>query len=117
MEFDIRQTISGIILKRLVMDAQDHWCAINIAARAGITVPAYFGVAEKATYAAARIAGIWRVAGRTGGGCLRLWGGKREMAGPLSLIWEEDFDVAVVGMADRRPRIWAVDGETRLRWS
>ncbi len=24
------------------------------------------------------------------------------------------FDVAVVGMADRRPRIWGMDGETRL---
>lgn len=53
------EAISGIILKRLVMDAQDHFGARSTSLRAVITVPAYFGVAEKeATYAAARIAGI-----------------------------------------------------------
>ncbi len=68
-------------------------------------------MAEKgATYAAAHIARnrLPGVAGQTGGGCLRLWGGESgRWRGPLSLIWEEGLDVAVVGMADRRPRIWA----------
>lgn len=112
------EAISGIILKRLVMDAQDHFGARSTSLRAVITVPAYFGVAEKeATYAAARIAGI---------DCLELLAepvaavyayGVEKAGDGGSLVFDlggGTFDVAVVGMADRRPRIWAVDGETRL---
>lgn len=112
------EAISGIVLKRLAMDARAHFGPGPAPVRAVITVPAYFGVAEKeATHAAARIAGLE---------CLELLAepvaaayayGADPSDQDASLVFDlggGTFDVAVVGMVDRRPRIWAVDGETRL---
>lgn len=112
------EAISGIILKRLAIDSAQHFGIKPTQLRSVITVPAYFGVAEKeATHAAAKIAQLE---------CLEL------LAEPVAAAYaygadpdKEDsslvfdlgggtFDVAVVGMVNRQPKIWAVDGETQL---
>jgi molecular chaperone DnaK len=112
------EAISALILKRLAKDAAvSIGCAVSDL-KAVITVPAYFGVAEKeATYAAAKIADLE---------CLELLAepvaaayayGAHEDSGATSLVFDlggGTFDVAVVGIDRGTPRIWAVDGETRL---
>jgi len=112
------EAISAVILKRLAYDAADYFGVEPSELQAVITVPAYFGVAEKeATHAAARIAGL---------DCLELLAepvaaayayGIGPNANECSLVFDlggGTFDVAVVGMNRREPRIWAVDGETQL---
>lgn len=110
--------ISALILKRLAKDAADALGCRAEELKAVITVPAYFGVAEKeATHAAAKIAGL---------DCLALlaepvaaayaYGAHTESAS-TSLVFDlggGTFDVAVIGFDRGSPRIWAVDGETRL---
>jgi molecular chaperone DnaK len=110
--------ISGILLRHLVLDASAT-LSVDVAQLAAvITVPAYFGVAEKeATSAAAEIAGLT---------CLELLAEPVAAAYAYGLSNEPDvtsvvfdlgggtFDVAVVGMRRGQPRVWAVDGETRL---
>lgn len=112
------EAISGIILKRLAMDAASRLGVKQSQLRSVVTVPAYFGVAEKeATLAAARIAGL---------NCLELlaepvaaayaYGADPDLDDSV-LVFDlggGTFDVAVVGMADHRPKVWAVDGETQL---
>ena len=122
LEFHGRQYtpegISGVILRHLAADASQ---ALSVSAQdlvAVITVPAYFGVAEKeATHSAAGIAGLK---------CLELLAepvaaayayGLAEEPDTTSLVFDlggGTFDVAVVGMHNGLPRVWAVDGETRL---
>lgn len=110
--------ISALILKRLVTDAAQTLKCRTEDIRAVITVPAYFGVAEKeATFAAAQIAGVE---------CLELLAepvaagyayGSNVESGTTSLVFDlggGTFDVAVIGVDRGVPRIWAVDGETRL---
>ncbi|EIV94659.1 Hsp70 family protein [Frankia sp. QA3] len=112
------EAISGIILRHLATDASQALSVPLSDLAAVITVPAYFGVAEKeATYAAAEIAGLR---------CLELLAEPVAAAyayglsdGPdvTSLVFDlggGTFDVAVVGMYRGAPRVWAVDGETRL---
>lgn len=110
--------ISGIILRHLASDAS-HALAVPVSDLvAVVTVPAYFGVAEKeATHAAAQIGGLK---------CLELLAEPVAAAYAYGLADEPDltslvfdlgggtFDVAVVGMHRGAPRVWAVDGETRL---
>lgn len=111
--------ISAIILRRLAEDAASALGVGLSDLRAVITVPAYFGVAEKeATFAAARIAGLH---------CLELlaepaaavyaYGAADDISGS-SLVFDlggGTFDVAVVAATmSGPPRIWAVDGESRL---
>jgi molecular chaperone DnaK len=110
--------ISALILKRLAHDAAGELgCRIDDL-RAVITVPAYFGVAEReATHTAAKIAGL---------DCLELLAepiaagyayGADKDSSSTSLVFDlggGTFDVAVVGVDRGLPRIWAVDGETRL---
>src|SRR5664280_891492 len=110
--------ISGIILRHLATDASRALTVPLSDLAAVITVPAYFGVAEKeATYAAAEIGGLK---------CLQLLAEPVAAAYAYGLADEPDitslvfdlgggtFDVAVVGMHRGAPRVWAVDGETRL---
>lgn len=110
--------ISGIILRHLATDASLALAVPVGELAAVITVPAYFGVAEKeATHAAAEIAGLK---------CLELLAEPVAAAYAYGLAVEPDvtslvfdlgggtFDVAVVGMHRGAPRVWAVDGETRL---
>lgn len=112
------EAISALILKRLGLDAAAHFNTSPPKLRCVITVPAYFGVAEKeATHAAARIADL---------DCLELLAepvaaayayGADPNVEESSLVFDlggGTFDVAVVGMVNRQPRIWAVDGETQL---
>ncbi|OBG82651.1 molecular chaperone [Mycobacterium sp. E802] len=112
------EAISALILKRLVTDTAEVLNCRLADLRAVITVPAYFGVAEKeATYSAARIAGV---------DCLELLAepvaagyayGVQEDTVTTSLVFDlggGTFDVAVIGIDRGNPRIWAVDGETRL---
>lgn len=110
--------ISAVILRHLATDAAEE-LAVPIADLAAvITVPAYFGVAEKeATHAAAEIAGLR---------CLELLAEPVAAAYAYGLAVQPDatslvfdlgggtFDVAVVGVDSGVPRVWAVDGETRL---
>lgn len=110
--------ISALILSRLAMDACE---TLNVGLndlQAVITVPAYFGVAEReSTAAAARIAGI---------NCPELlpepvaaayaYGLSSE---PLltSLVYDlggGTFDAAVVGLHNGQHRVGSVDGESRL---
>lgn len=110
--------ISGIILRHLATDASQALAVPLSDLAAVITVPAYFGVAEKeATHAAAEIAGLR---------CLELLAEPVAAAYAYGLADEPDvtslvfdlgggtFDVAVVGVHRSAPRVWAVDGETRL---
>jgi molecular chaperone DnaK (HSP70) len=110
--------ISGIILRQLAADAAGAMSVPLADLAAVVTVPAYFGVAEKeATYAAAEIAGLR---------CLELLAEPVAAAYAYGLADEPDitslvfdlgggtFDVAVVGMDGGSPRVWAVGGETRL---
>lgn len=110
--------ISGIILRHLAADAAQALSVGHGDLAAVVTVPAYFGVAEKeATFAAAEIAGLR---------CLELLAEPVAAAYDYGLADEPDvtslvfdlgggtFDVAVVGMHRGAPRVWAVDGETRL---
>lgn len=110
--------ISGIILRHLATDASQALVVPLSDLAAVITVPAYFGVAEKeATYAAAEISGLE---------CLELLAEPVAAAYAYGLAHESEitslvfdlgggtFDVAVVGMHRGAPRVWAVDGETRL---
>jgi molecular chaperone DnaK (HSP70) len=110
--------ISGVILRHLAMDASQTLAVPVAQLAAVITVPAYFGVAEKeATHAAAEIAGLK---------CLGLLAEPVAAAYAYGLADEPDitslvfdlgggtFDVAVVGMHEGAPRVWAVGGETRL---
>ncbi|OBJ98315.1 molecular chaperone [Mycolicibacterium conceptionense] len=112
------EAISALILKRLAKDAADALTCSVAELKAVITVPAYFGVAEKeATYTAARIAGL---------DCLELLAepvaaayayGAHKDSSTTSLVFDlggGTFDVAVVGIDRGTPRIWAVDGETQL---
>lgn len=114
----IPEGISGIILRQLATDASRNLAVPLADLAAVITVPAYFGVAEKeATHAAAEIAGVT---------CLELLAEPVAAAYAYGLADEPDitsivfdlgggtFDVAVVGMHKGAPRVWAVDGETRL---
>lgn len=110
--------ISGIILRHLARDASEALSVESVDLAAVITVPAYFGAAEKeATSAAARIAGLR---------CLELLAepvaaaygyGLADQPEVTSLVFDlggGTFDVAVVGMDRGTPRVWAVDGETQL---
>jgi molecular chaperone DnaK len=110
--------ISGIILRHLATDASQALAVPLSDLAAVVTVPAYFGVAEKeATYAAAEIGGLK---------CLELLAEPVAAAYAYGLADEPDitslvfdlgggtFDVAVIGMHRGAPRVWAVDGETRL---
>lgn len=111
--------ISAIVLRRLAEDAVSTLGVALSEIRAVITVPAYFGVAEKeATFAAARIAGLH---------CLELLAepaaaayayGAVDDPRSSSLVFDlggGTFDVAVVSaMRAGPPKIWAVDGESRL---
>ena len=110
--------ISGIILRHLATDASQALSVPLSDLVAVITVPAYFGVAQKeATYAAAEIAGLR---------CLELLAepvaaayayGLADEPAVTSLVFDlggGTFDVAVVGVHQGAPRVWAVDGETRL---
>lgn len=110
--------ISGIILRHLASDASREFSVPLTELCAVITVPAYFGVAEKeATHAAAEIAGLR---------CLELLAEPVAAAYAYGLVEAPDitslvfdlgggtFDVAVVGVDRGSPRVWAVDGETRL---
>ncbi len=110
--------ISGIILRHLATDASESLAVPVSSLAAVITVPAYFGVGEKeATYAAAEVAGLR---------CLELLAepvaaayayGLAEEPNTTSLVFDlggGTFDAAVVGMHRGVPRVWAVDGETRL---
>jgi len=112
------EAISGIVLKRLALDAAEFFHVDRSLLQAVITVPAYFGVAEKeATYAAARIAELT---------CLELLAepvaaayayGADPNVNDSSLVFDlggGTFDVAIVGMVSGQPKIWAVDGETQL---
>lgn len=112
------EAISALILRRLAQDAAAELATDTAALQAVITVPAYFGVAEKeATIAAARIAGL---------PCLELLAepvaagyayGLSADSMATSLVFDlggGTFDVAVIGSHRGVPRIWAVDGETRL---
>ncbi|MBL7489625.1 Hsp70 family protein [Frankia sp. AgB1.9] len=112
------ESISGLILRRLAADAAQVLSVPVADLAAVITVPAYFGVAEReATYAAAEIAGLR---------CLQLLAEPVAAAYAYGLATEPKvtslvfdlgggtFDVAVVGMHRGAPRVWAVDGETQL---
>ncbi|MBT9293374.1 Hsp70 family protein [Rhodococcus sp. GOMB7] len=113
------EAISGMILRRLAEDAALVLGVGISEIQAVITVPAYFGVAEKeATFAAARIAGL---------NCLELLAepaaaayayDAADPAAGSSLVFDlggGTFDVAVVAATlSGPPRIWAVDGESAL---
>jgi len=112
------ESISAIILRRLAEDAAQQLRTGTDSLELVITVPAYFGVAEKeATFAAAEIAGVK---------CLELLAepvaaayayGAADSAGS-SLVFDlggGTFDVAVVAATPGgAPRVWAVDGESQL---
>ena len=110
--------VSALILRRLAKDAAEALGCSSAGMKAVVTVPAYFGVAEKeATHAAAKIAGI---------DCLELLAepvaagyayGVHQDSTVTSLVFDlggGTFDVAVIGFDRGAARIWAVDGETKL---
>lgn len=110
--------ISSLILSRLAADASAELGVPRGELAAVITVPAYFGAAEKeATIAAARIADLT---------CLTLLPepvaaayayGLAKEPHRTSLVYDlggGTFDVAVVGIQGGEHRVWAVDGESRL---
>lgn len=110
--------VSALILQQLGTDAVEALGVPFEQLHAVITVPAYFGVAEKeATSAAARIANLH---------CAELLPEPVAAAYAYGLAKEPDltslvydlgggtFDVAVVGMANGNYRVWAADGESRL---
>ncbi|MDR1394377.1 MAG: Hsp70 family protein [Bifidobacteriaceae bacterium] len=112
------EAISGLILKRLAADAATYFTVPTSQIKAVITVPAYFGVAEKeATYAAAKIAGLEVLELLAEPVAAAYSYGTLETLSGSSLVFDlggGTFDVAVVGMDGGEPRIWAVDGEVRL---
>jgi molecular chaperone DnaK len=110
--------VSALILARLVADAAEALRVPTDQLHVVITVPAYFGVAEKeATAAAARIASI---------DCPELLAepvaaayayGLGTDPGTTSLVYDlggGTFDAAVVGVDRGKHRVWSVDGESRL---
>lgn len=110
--------ISSLILARLADDAAAELGVQREHLHAVVTVPAYFGVAEKeATAAAVRIAGLQ---------CPELVPepvaaaysyGLAANPGKTSLVYDlggGTFDVAVVGIDRGEHRVWSVDGESRL---
>lgn len=110
--------ISSLIVARLADDAASAFGVPRDQLHAVVTVPAYFGVAEKeATAAAVRIAGVE---------CPELIPEPVAAAYSYGLAAEPDktslvydlgggtFDVAVVGIDRGEHRVWAVDGESRL---
>lgn len=112
------EAISALILSSLADDASEALGVSREDLQAVITVPAYFGVAEKeATAAAARIAGV---------ACPELLPepvaaaysyGLADDPTKTSLVYDlggGTFDVAVVGMDRGSYRVWAVDGESQL---
>lgn len=111
--------VSAIILRKLASDAA---VALGVGLsdlEAVITVPAYFGIAEKeATYAAARIAGLrCRELLAEPAAAAYAYGAADDISGS-SLVFDlggGTFDVAVVAATSSGPpKIWAVDGESRL---
>ncbi|OYN93388.1 molecular chaperone [Enemella evansiae] len=112
------EAISAVILRRLAADAADFLSVDTRKLRAVVTVPAYFGAAEKeATYTAARLAGLE---------CLELLAepvaaayayGAEPQTSESSVVFDlggGTFDVAVIGSERGVPKIWAVGGETKL---
>ena len=110
--------ISALILRQLAQSAANQLGVPREDLRAVVTVPAYFGVAEKeATAAAARIAEI---------NCPELLPepvaaaysyGLSAEPGKTSLVYDlggGTFDVAVVGFERGQHRVWSVDGESKL---
>lgn len=110
--------ISALILTNLADAAADQLGVSRSDLQAVITVPAYFGVAEKeATAAAARIAEL---------NCPELLPepvaaaysyGLAAEPNKTSLVYDlggGTFDVAVVGFERGQHRVWAVDGESKL---
>lgn len=112
------EAISALILKRLATDAAAHFGVGVGDLRCVITVPAYFGVAEKeATFAAARIAGLTclELLAEPAAAAYAYGGDSADEA--CSLVFDlggGTFDVAVVANTGGRPQVWAVDGETQL---
>lgn len=112
------ESISSLILSSIARDASESLGVALEDLHAVVTVPAYFGVAEReATAAAVRIAGL---------SCPELLPEPVAAAYSYGLANEPDktslvydlgggtFDVAVVGMHQGAYRVWAVDGESRL---
>ncbi|KUF06680.1 Hsp70 family protein [Leucobacter sp. G161] len=110
--------ISALILSKLAADAATALGVTPADLQAVITVPAYFGIAEKeATAAAARIANL---------DCPELLPepvaaaysyGLASDPTKTSLVYDlggGTFDVAVVGIDRGQHRVWAVDGESKL---
>lgn len=110
--------LSALILRHLADAAAEQFGIPEGDLRAVITVPAYFGVAEKeATCAAAEIAGLE---------CLHLMPepvaalhayGLGDRPGGSSLVYDlggGTFDVAVAEVTRGSHRVWAVDGESQL---
>lgn len=110
--------VSALILARLVADAAEALGVPSEELFVVITVPAYFGVAEKeATAAAAKIANIH---------CPELLAepvaaayayGLGTDTGKTSLVYDlggGTFDAAIVGVDQGKHRVWSVDGESRL---
>lgn len=110
--------ISALILRRLATDAAAYFGTELSQLRGVITVPAYFGAAEReATHAAAQLAELE---------CLSLLAepvsaayayGAEPTDHECSLVFDlggGTFDVAVVGHDNAQPRVWAVDGQSQL---
>ncbi len=112
------ESISALILSKLATDSAEELGVSLDQLHAVVTVPAYFGVAEReATAAAIRISGLY---------CPELLPepvaaayayGLANEPHKTSLVYDlggGTFDLAVVGMDQGRYRVWAVDGESQL---
>jgi molecular chaperone DnaK len=110
--------VSALILGHLADNAASALGVPRETLHAIVTIPAYFGVAEReATAAAAAIAGLR---------CPELLPepiaaayayGLASQPDAVSLVYDlggGTFDVAIVGLDGGIPRVWAVDGESRL---
>ena len=110
--------ISALILNQLGNDAARVLNVPYEELSCVITIPAYFGVAEReATAAAARIANLhWEELLPEPVAAAYAYG-LAEQPNLTSLVFDlggGTFDVAVVGMVRGHYRVWAVDGESRL---
>lgn len=110
--------LSALILRSLADDSSRQMGVPVADLRAVVTVPAYFGVAEKeATFAAARIAGL-RCDQLLPEPVAAVYGyDVPEDPAVSSLVYDlggGTFDVAVVQVDGGDNRVWAVDGESRL---
>lgn len=112
------ESISALILRSMVEDAQAHLGRDGEPVRAVITVPAYFGVREReSTYQAARLAGIDVLELLSEPVAAALHYGVTARRGDVVLVYDlggGTFDTTVLRITRDGAEVVATDGDSRL---